>query len=254
MLFYRAALPLSPRTLTFLSGLRRRHRKKIGPRWRRLNPGQQAMLALVHLRKGETLTELAASFAVGATTAWRYIREAITLLAGRAPHLDQALRAAQHAGYAFVVLDGTLIPIDRVAADRPYYSGKHKKHGMNIQILAAPDGTPLWTSGSLPGAVHDVKAARVWGTVHRLKAAGLITLADKGYVGAGEPVRVPYKGKNKPAWQKSANSSHARLRGPGERANAQLKTWRILRKLRCCPLLAGQLVKAILVLQLREAG
>ncbi|RCG17398.1 IS5/IS1182 family transposase, partial [Sphaerisporangium album] len=37
------------------------------------------------------------------------------------------------------------------------------------------------------------------------------------------------------------------------RANAQLKAWRILRKLRCCPLRAGQIVKAILVLQLREA-
>lgn len=54
--------------------------------------------------------------------------------------------------------------------------------------------------------------------------------------------------------QKNANSAHAKLRGPGERANAQLKSWRILRKLRCCPLRAGQLVKAIRVLQLREAG
>ena len=31
------------------------------------------------------------------------------------------------------------------------------------------------------------------------------------------------------------------LRSPRERANAQLKTWRILRKLRCCPWRAGQL-------------
>jgi hypothetical protein len=29
-----------------------------------------------------------------------------------------------------VILDGTLIPIDRVARDKPFYSGKHKKHGM----------------------------------------------------------------------------------------------------------------------------
>jgi hypothetical protein len=28
---------------------------------------------------------------------------------------------------AFVVLDGTLIAVDRVAADRPFYSGKHRK-------------------------------------------------------------------------------------------------------------------------------
>ncbi|NRQ36428.1 IS5/IS1182 family transposase, partial [Nonomuraea sp. NN258] len=31
--------------------------------------------------------------------------------------------------------------------------------------------------------------------------------------------------------------------------NAQLKSWRILRKLRCCPHKAGQLCKAIAVLQ-----
>lgn len=53
-------------------------------------------------------------------------------------------------------------------------------------------------------------------------------LADKGYTSAGDHVRVPYKGKNKPAAQKDANRAHARLRGPGERANAQLKSWRIL--------------------------
>jgi hypothetical protein len=40
---------------------------------------------------------------------------------------------------------------------------------------------------------------------------------------------------------------------PGECANAQLKTWHILDKLRCCPWRAGQLAKAIHVLQIREA-
>ena len=54
------------------------------------------------------------------------------------------------------------------------------------------------------------------------------------------------------AAQSDANRAHARLRGPGERANAQLKSWRIVRKLRCCPWRAGQLAKAIHVLQTRE--
>lgn len=53
--------------------------------------------------------------------------------------------------------------------------------------------------------------------------------------------------------KKEANRAHARLRAPGERANAQLKTWKILSKLRCCPWRAGKLAKAIHVLQLREA-
>ncbi|MFB9251000.1 transposase family protein [Sphaerisporangium melleum] len=254
MLFYRAALPLSHQTLSYLSGLIRRHRTTIGSPWRRLNLGRQALLVLVHLRKGEILAEVASGSGVGTATAWRYIREAITLLARRPPSLNQALRAARRARHAFVVLDGTLIPIDRVAADRPYYSGKNRMHGMHIQVISAPDGTPLRTSGSLPGSVHDLTAARIWGIIRRLEAADLIALADKAYVDAGQRVLVPYKGRGKLASQKNANSAHAKLRGPGERANAQLKNRRILRKLRCCPLRAGQLVKAILVLQLREAG
>jgi hypothetical protein len=78
-----------------------------------------------------------------------------------------------------------------------------------------------------------------------------ISPGDKGYLGE-DHIRIPYRGRNKPASQKDANRAHARLRGPGERANAQLKSWRILRKLRCCPWRAGQLAKAIHVLQTRE--
>jgi hypothetical protein len=59
-------------------------------------------------------------------------------------------------------------------------------------------------------------------------------LGDKGYLGE-EHIRTPYRGRNKPASQKGANRAHARPRAPGERANAQLKSWRVLRKLRCCP-------------------
>jgi hypothetical protein len=44
----------------------------------------------------------------------------VALLAARSPKLRQALRDAKKAGHAYLVLDGTLIPIDRVAADRPF--------------------------------------------------------------------------------------------------------------------------------------
>jgi DDE superfamily endonuclease/Helix-turn-helix of DDE superfamily endonuclease len=252
MLFYRAALPLSCVTLNYTGGIIRRHRKAIGSPWRMLNPGQQALLVLVYLRKGETFAEVAAGFGVSTATAWRYVTETVTLLSARSTPLKRALRSATKDGYAFVVLDGTLIPIDRVAADRPFYSGKHKHHGMNVQVIAAPDGTILWVSGALPGSVHDLKAARIHGVLRELEKAGLIVLADKGYTGAGEHVLTPYKGRNKPESQKMANRAHARLRAPGERAHAQLKTWRILRKLRCCPHRAGHLAKAIHVLQHRD--
>ena len=252
MLFYRAALPLSRKTLTFVAGLIRRHRIGIGSLWRKLGSGQQALLVLAYLRKGETFAELAAGFGVGTTTAWRYVNETTALLAARAPKLRTAIRDAVKAGYAYVVLDGTLIPVDRVAADRPFYSGKHKRHGMNLQVIASPDGSILWVSGALPGSVHDKKAEWIWGVLAELEAAGLVTLADKGYQGSTY-ARLPYRGKNKPESQKEANRAHAKLRAPGERANAQLKNWHILRKLRCCPWRAGQLAKAIHVLQVRDA-
>jgi DDE superfamily endonuclease len=252
LLFYRAALPLSSRTLNYAAGIIRRHMKAIGSRWRKLNPGKQALLVLAHLRKGETFAQLAAGFGIGRTTAWRYVNETVELLAARAPKLRKAIRDAKRAGHAYVILDGTLIPIDRVAADRPFYSGKHKKHGMNLQVIASPDGDILWISGALPGSVHDKKAEWIWGVLAELEKAGLVTLADKGYQGSTW-AKVPYKGKSKPESQKQANRAHAKLRALGERANAQLKAWKILTRLRCCPWRAGKLAKAIHVLQLHAA-
>ena len=251
MLFYPATLPLSRQTLDYTAGIIRRRRRQIGSPWRKLNPGRQALLVLAYLRKGETFAELAAGFGIGTATAWRYVTETVALLAARSPRLRQALRDARKAGHAYLVIDGTLIPIDRVAADRPFYSGKHRKHGMNLQVIASPDGDIVWVSGPLPGAVHDLTAARIWGITGELAAWGLVVLGDKGYLGEDD-IRTPYRGRNKPATQEDANRAHARLRSPGERANAQLKSWRILRKLRCCPWRAGQLAKATRVLQARE--
>jgi len=234
VLFCRAALPLSCKTLNYAAGIIRRHLKAIGSRWRKLNPGQQALLVLAYLRKGETFAELAAGFGIGRTTAWRYVNETVELLAARAPKLRAALRDANRAGRACVILDGTLIPAGRVAAGRPFYCGKHKRHGMNLQVIASPGGDILWVSGALPGSVHDKKADWIWGVPGELGKAGLVTLAGKGYQGSTW-AKIPYRGKNKPEPRKEANRAHAKLRAPGERANAQLKAWRILRKLRCCP-------------------
>jgi hypothetical protein len=252
MLFYRAALPLSSRTLNFVAGVIGRHLAAINSPWRKLAPARQALLVLAYLRKGETFAGLAAGFEVSVTTAWRYVNDVTGLLAARASKLGKAVRDAKEAGYAYVIVDGTLIPIDRVAKDRPLYSGKHQKHGMNLQVIASPDGDLLWVSGALPGSVHDKRAEWIWGVIAELEKEGLVTLADKGYQGSAW-AKTPYKGKNKPESPKQANKAQAKLRGPGERANAQLKTWKILSKLRCCPWRAGQLAKAIHVLQLREA-
>jgi hypothetical protein len=193
---------------------------------------------LVYLRKGEPFAQVGAGFDVSTATCWRYVTETVELLAARAPKLRAALRKAKHDGMAYVIIDGTLVPIDRIATDRPFYSGKHKRHGVNLQVIASPDGTILWVSGQLPGSTHDTAGARIWQVLAAVDEAGLIALGDKGYHGydeTGQRVITPYKGKNKPQSQKDANRAHARLRGPGERANAQLKQWNVLRKYRSSP-------------------
>ena len=128
MLSYPSAMTGSTRALTTVTDLLRRHRTQRATRWRKLTPGRQALLVVAYLRKGETYTDLAGGFGIGTSTVYRYLREAIGLLAATAPTLAQAIEVA--ARKAFVILDGTMLRIDRVGMgsgrDRPYYSGKHK--------------------------------------------------------------------------------------------------------------------------------
>ncbi|MFI5950404.1 transposase family protein [Micromonospora chalcea] len=90
MLTYPASIPLSTRSLTRLTGLIRDHRRALGGRWRRLPAQQQALMALAHLRNSDTLTRLAAGFEVSVATVWRYLREAVDLLAACADDLTAA--------------------------------------------------------------------------------------------------------------------------------------------------------------------
>ncbi|WP_067804337.1 transposase family protein [Actinomadura formosensis] len=113
-------------------------------------------------------------------TAHRYVTEVIDLLAEPAPDLRQALRIARRK--AQVVLDGTLAPIDRLpgADDRPHYSGKHRRHGVNVQFLTDPHGELIWAPPALPGSVHDLTATREHGTVDGLTLWAITGHADKG--------------------------------------------------------------------------
>ena len=143
MLSYPATIPLSTRSLSHLTALIRTGRRQRRSRWRRLDPGRQALLAQAHLRNGDTLTRLATGFAIGVTTAWRYVREAIDLLAATGDDFDTVMNRIRLLAYA--ILDGTLIPIDRVADQKPYYSGKHKRHGVNVQVIDALTSADVMT-------------------------------------------------------------------------------------------------------------
>ncbi|MCC8242690.1 transposase family protein [Saccharothrix luteola] len=250
MLVYPSAIDLSSSHLRFLARGLTAHRRRIGSRWCRLDPGRQALLVLAHLRCGDTYTRLTAGFDVGLATVCRSIHEAVALLAALAPDLADAVKVASRRAY--VIVDGTLLRIDRIAADRPYYSGQHQRHGMNAQVLADPAGRLLWTSPALPGSAHHLTAARAHGIVDALAGADIPRWADKAYQGAGGAIRVPYRGRwhNFSPGQQAVNRSHARTRGVGERAVSILKAWRLLRRLRCSTTRITDLTRAVLALHL----
>ncbi len=100
LLSYPAAIPLSTRSLNHLADLIRTHRHQRRSHWRRLSPGRQALLVLAHLRNGDTFTRLAAGFEIGVATAWRYVREVITLLAATADDLQAAMTRIRRLAYA----------------------------------------------------------------------------------------------------------------------------------------------------------
>jgi hypothetical protein len=131
-LVYSVRLPLSSTTVNTVADLVRAHRKKIRSRWRKLNAGRIAVIALAHLRNDERLADLAGGAGVSASTVRRWVLEVIGLLAARSPRLDRALAKVAKDGGCVVLLDGTLIRTRRRTgrADRKNYSGKHKSHGL----------------------------------------------------------------------------------------------------------------------------
>src|SRR4051794_37211298 len=197
-----AVLPVPEETVHFVSRLLAAERRRRGTRARRRALGcyRQAVLLLRWFCDGTRLTQLAADNRIGRSTAYRYLHEGIEVLATAAPGLRGALLAARAAGYPHVTVDGTLIRTDRcrvagpsARADRPerrvdlWWSGKHAAHGGNVQVIAAPDGWPIWTSGVRPGREHDTTALRAHAEALPLLAEWAdedhAALADLGYEG-----------------------------------------------------------------------
>jgi hypothetical protein len=89
---------------------------------------------------------------VSLATGYRYLHDGIDVLAAQAPDLQEALAAGAAAGWTHVTLDGTLVRTDRCRVKNPdtghdlWFSGKHKAHGGNVQIVGDPDGHPTRTT------------------------------------------------------------------------------------------------------------
>jgi hypothetical protein len=109
---HRASLDVSAPVLKAVNGWIARYRRRPGTR-----PGQrvgtvhaQVVLALRWLRHRLDVRILAADAGVSIATAYRYLHEALEVIAGHAPALGAVLTQARAVGLPFLCLDGTLIP------------------------------------------------------------------------------------------------------------------------------------------------
>jgi hypothetical protein len=160
----------------------------------------QVVLVLRWLRPRLDLRTLAVEAGISIATGYRYLHEALDVIAAHAPDLGDVLERARAADLPFVCLDGTLAPTDQVAAraereHHRWYSGKHHAFGGSVQVLADSTGFPLWVSPVRPGSTHDLTAARemVLPALYPHAVRGLPVLADKGFTGAGLGVHVPVR-------------------------------------------------------------
>lgn len=216
----------------------------------------QAILVLRCLHDATLIPAAARDICVSRARGYRYFEEAVDVIAEHAPELPAVIARGEAEGWSHLCLDGTLIPTTGCAERSvngwdAWYSGKHKRHGGNLQVLCDPHGFPVWVSQVEPGSTHDITCARrqVFPALNHAAATSLPVLVDLGYRGADighyHPVGRP--GID----QRSAERDRflSALRASTERGNALLKAgWRILRRVTCCPRRITQIARACLVL------
>jgi DDE superfamily endonuclease len=189
---------------------------------------QALRLTLCRLRRNATYNDLHEDFAIGTTTAWDYHQVMVAFLAEALATTDADLPALLSG--RIVLIDGTLVPTFNWRHRKDLLSGKHRTHGVNLQLFVDVHGRIIAAGRALPGSWHDIHCLREAGWVDLLKRLGH-AVGDGGYHGEPDAINTPIK--KKPGidllpHQGDFNTAFARIRVAVEWGIAHAKNWRIL--------------------------
>jgi hypothetical protein len=235
------------------------HTKRGQPRQRAAGAGSPAtldlptrlLMTLLWLRVYPTFEVLGWLFGLEKSNAWENVQDALSILETLAdfpferPAADRAKLGTKQAVIdAFpqvkVIIDGKEQPFQRPQGweqQKPFYSGKKKRHTVKNQVTCTPEGRIGGVSTSVPGSTHDLTMMRGDGVLDRL-AEGEGAMGDKAYTGAGDdrpgvPLVVPTKatrGHPLTEEQKAANRVISGYRVVIEHVMAQLNRFQVLRQ------------------------
>lgn len=248
MLVCPCGLDVSSSALRFLSSRLREHRRGLGTRWRRLSAGRQALLALAHLRNGHPYVQLAAGFGVGTTTAYRYVTEAVEVLAALAPTLAEAVRGGVDEGVRPAGRDAAA---DRPNRRRPAFLLGQAQETRDERAGDRRSFRPPAVGLAGPARSRPRRPCRPRARHHRHAChSGRQLLGRQGLPGRRRHGPCSHRGRweTLSAGQQAVNRSHAKIRALVEQAVATLKSWRLLRRLRCSTTRITVLVQAVLCL------
>jgi hypothetical protein len=127
-----------------------------------------------------------------------------------------------------LLFDGTLVPTFNWGHRRDLYSGKRRRYGVNVQVLADIHGRVEGVSRAFPGSWHDKHCFDEAG-IEAVLAGGGGGVGDSGYQGvdAVTPIKKGPGGKLADA-EKKFNTALASVRVGAEWVIAHVKNWRIM--------------------------
>lgn len=217
--------------------------QKVAPAWKKIveskykRPGrnykmpleERILMLLLYYRSYVTQAFLGYVFDIDDSRVCRIIRICEPILA-RIMDISKIKKISQEE-IETLIIDTTEQPIERPQYDqKPYYSGKKKRHTLKTEIRITAQGRIIYISKTNPGSVHDFNLYKQEAPVSKKSRV----FADSGYQGLDrlhQATEIPYKKlKNKTldADETEYNRALSRTRVVVEHIFSQLKTFKIL--------------------------